>query len=222
MTIRISPDQARRLILQLQGLAEPPRRRLSAPGLLDLIERLGFVQLDSINTVARAQGAFTALQGKFEPEELGLFHARFVFEDRDCIEKQCLDRFGPPDGTTKTTPKRPPGRYVLVATQVVEQSLDLDFDIMVSDPAPVDLLLQRSGRLQRHHRPGRPEHPCTLYVRWPAEGEKAVCQDVYWQTPWQLDHLVYTRYVVPLTPAPPPPLLKLYDELVTDEVPALP
>ncbi len=59
-------------------------------------------------------------------------------------------------------------------------------------------------------------------VRWSAEGEKAVCQDVYWQTPWQLDHLVYSRYVVPLTPAPPPPLLKLYDEPVTDEVPALP
>jgi uncharacterized protein YcaQ len=55
MTIRISPDQARRLVLQLQGLAEPPRRRLSALGLLGLIERLGFVQLDSINTVARAQ-----------------------------------------------------------------------------------------------------------------------------------------------------------------------
>jgi uncharacterized protein YcaQ len=54
MAIRIAADQARRLALVLQGLAEPPRRRLSADGLLDLIERLGFVQVDSVSVVARA------------------------------------------------------------------------------------------------------------------------------------------------------------------------
>ena len=54
MAIRIGADQARRLALVLQGLAEPPRRRLSADGLLDLIERLGFVQVDSVSVVARA------------------------------------------------------------------------------------------------------------------------------------------------------------------------
>ncbi|HYZ25953.1 MAG TPA: crosslink repair DNA glycosylase YcaQ family protein [Geminicoccaceae bacterium] len=54
MTVTISADQARRLVLSLQGLADPPRRRLAARGLADLIERLGFVQVDSINTVARA------------------------------------------------------------------------------------------------------------------------------------------------------------------------
>ena len=54
MAIRIAADQARRLALVLQGLAEPPRRRLSAHGLLDLIERMGFVQVDSVSVVARA------------------------------------------------------------------------------------------------------------------------------------------------------------------------
>jgi uncharacterized protein YcaQ len=54
MTVTISADQGRRLALSLQGLADPPRRRLAARGLADLIERLGFVQVDSINTVARA------------------------------------------------------------------------------------------------------------------------------------------------------------------------
>jgi uncharacterized protein YcaQ len=54
MPIRITAGQARRLVLGLQGLADPPRRKLDADGLLALIERLGFVQVDSVNVVARA------------------------------------------------------------------------------------------------------------------------------------------------------------------------
>jgi uncharacterized protein len=54
MTVTIAAPQARRLALHLQGLAAPPRRRLSTAGVLDLIERLGFLQVDSISTVARA------------------------------------------------------------------------------------------------------------------------------------------------------------------------
>jgi uncharacterized protein len=54
MAIRIAADQARRLALTLQGLNDPPRRKLSADGLLALIERLGFIQVDSVNVVARA------------------------------------------------------------------------------------------------------------------------------------------------------------------------
>lgn len=54
MATRITAEQARRLVLALQGLADPPRRKLTADGLLALIERIGFVQVDSVNVVARA------------------------------------------------------------------------------------------------------------------------------------------------------------------------
>ena len=66
--------------------------------------------------------------------------------DRLQIETQALDRFG-----TQSDASQRRGR-VLVATQVVEQSLDLDFDCMVSDWAPIDLIIQRAGRLHRHRR----------------------------------------------------------------------
>lgn len=100
------------------------------------------------STVGRAQEVFQRLKnsGYFKNEELGLFHGRFLFADREAIEHDCIIRFGEPNNP-KT--KRP-HKYVLVATQVIEQSLDLDFDLMISDLAPIDLLFQRSGRLHRH------------------------------------------------------------------------
>ena len=101
------------------------------------------------STVGRAQEVYDRLRTHFVPEEeLGLFHGRFLFTDRERIEKDCLNKFGK-KGTR-------PEKYVLVATQVIEQSLDVDFDVMISDLAPVDLLLQRSGRLHRHAGRSRP------------------------------------------------------------------
>lgn len=103
------------------------------------------------NTVARAQAVYTALQNYFTSDELLLFHARCPFDDRMATEQTVLRRFG------KTATDRP-HRAVCVATQVIEQSLDLDFDLMVTDLAPIDLLFQRSGRVWRHERPNRPTH----------------------------------------------------------------
>lgn len=78
-----------------------------------------------------------------------LFHARFAMVDRLAIEATVLSRFGRESkGDTR--------RGVLVATQVLEQSLDIDFDLMVTDLAPADLLIQRAGRLWRHNRSDRP------------------------------------------------------------------
>lgn len=87
-----------------------------------------------------------------------LFHARFAMADRLAVERDVLRVFG-----KQSTPDQRRGK-VLVATQVVEQSLDLDFDVMASDLAPIDLLVQRAGRLWRHARIGRPASGPELLV----------------------------------------------------------
>ena len=98
------------------------------------------------NTVGDARRALALLRECLTVESLDLFHARFALADRLAIEQRVLARFGP-----ASTPEDRQGQ-VLVATQVVEQSLDLDFDLLVTDLAPIDLIIQRAGRLQRHRR----------------------------------------------------------------------
>jgi CRISPR-associated endonuclease/helicase Cas3 len=102
------------------------------------------------NRVARAQELYKEIQaaGLVPAEDLILFHARFPFAWREEIEKEVLDKFGK-DKNGGKNPNRPK-KSIVVATQVIEQSLDLDFDFMVSDLAPIDLLIQRAGRLHRH------------------------------------------------------------------------
>jgi CRISPR-associated endonuclease/helicase Cas3 len=99
------------------------------------------------NSVADTIEAWEALAEVGIPKDrLHLFHARFALGDRLAIESAVLGRFGPESGPAER------GGHILVATQVVEQSLDLDFDSIVSDLAPIDLLIQRAGRLRRHKR----------------------------------------------------------------------
>lgn len=92
------------------------------------------------NAVDEAISAHAALAARGVPVDI--LHARFTLTDRKRHESRVLTTYG------KTRPLRP-GR-VLVATQVVESSLDLDFDVMVSDLAPMAALIQRAGRLWRH------------------------------------------------------------------------
>ena len=92
-----------------------------------------------------------------------VFHARFAQEDRQKIEAAVMARLGP---DAEAEARR---GVVLIATQVIEQSLDLDFDLMASDLAPVDLLIQRAGRLRRHKErdAARPPVPFELIVKAP-------------------------------------------------------
>jgi CRISPR-associated endonuclease/helicase Cas3 len=116
------------------------------------------------NTVDRAQRLYRLLKERTDGVNVMLFHARYPVEDRQQRELECLKAFSK-DGS-KPNPNRPTCS-ILIATQVVEQSLDLDFDVMISDLAPVDLLLQRAGRLHRHavNTPARGEHTDpVLYV----------------------------------------------------------
>lgn len=98
-----------------------------------------------VNTVDRAQQLYTKLHDRLGSDvTLMLFHARYPADERSEREKAVLAIFGK-SGTR-------PARALLIATQVVEQSLDIDFDFLITDLAPVDLLLQRAGRLHRHER----------------------------------------------------------------------
>jgi CRISPR-associated endonuclease/helicase Cas3 len=153
------PDPSRRRTLRLVGI--PPE--LSAVRSA-LEERLvgGGTALALVNTVRRAQELYLLFPdgepleregqrvGKRLADGTGvyLFHARFPANKRQPREEHALATFG-------ATADRE-GRKVLIATQVAEQSLDLDFDLIATDLAPIDLVLQRAGRLWRHERGPRP------------------------------------------------------------------
>lgn len=108
------------------------------------------------NTVRRAQQTYMDLLDDpfFDDCELTLLHAKFLPGDRKANEDRLRRWYG--RRATLENGERP-ARSVVVATQVVEQSLDVDFDYMITDVCPMDLLLQRVGRLHRHERHGRPE-----------------------------------------------------------------
>lgn len=95
------------------------------------------------NTVADAQRLYKQINNTNPELSVDLFHARYSFCDRDRLERQVLDHYG------KQAERK--GR-LLIASQVIEQSLDLDFDVLISQIAPIEFLMQRMGRLWRHDR----------------------------------------------------------------------
>ncbi|MGZ8929316.1 MAG: CRISPR-associated helicase Cas3' [Methylobacter sp.] len=107
-----------------------------------------------------------------------LFHSRFRFIDRQKIEQEISRYYG------KNEQERASGGRILVATQVVEQSLDLDFDWMLTQLCPVDLLFQRLGRLHRHsrNRPSGFAQPCCVVI-------VPIAESVYGDTPYVYKNL---------------------------------
>lgn len=117
-----------------------------------------------VNTVRKAQEIAACLREKTDFRII-VCHAQFVMADRSVKEAELQRLLG-----KRSTPKER-DRLVVVGTQVLEQSLDIDFDCLVTELCPMDLLLQRIGRLHRHNR-RRPERLRTAkcYVLDTADG----------------------------------------------------
>jgi CRISPR-associated endonuclease/helicase Cas3 len=103
------------------------------------------------NTVTAALATFRAMQEAGGKEQLwrveggpALHHSRFAPEDRVLLDRAVEEALSPDPA------KRPSGGLIVVGTQTLEQSLDIDADMLVTDLCPADVLLQRIGRLHRH------------------------------------------------------------------------
>ncbi len=144
------------------GVEAPVEGRYAAlkEHLVPFVSKGGCV-LVCCTTVAEAQRTYRFVQRAFPelaetPGGLRLLHSRYPADRRAEITDACEQDFGRPSRTgdpPEARKPRPPVS-VLVATQVVEQSLDLDFDLVISDLAPLAQLLQRAGRCMRHDRKG--------------------------------------------------------------------
>jgi CRISPR-associated endonuclease/helicase Cas3 len=189
-------DPARRLTLKLQGIAADLPSIRSA-----LEEHLanGGMGLALMNTVQRAQDLYR-LFPEGEPleregqrigkrladgTEVYLFHARFPAERRQKREDHALETFGELGNRS--------GRKILIATQVAEQSLDLDFDLIATDLAPIDLVLQRAGRLWRHARKARPvSEPIILIAGLAGDEPPSFGKPLWWGAVYREDILLRT------------------------------
>ncbi len=196
MQKHFNADPARRLNIQLKGISPEPREICSE--ISKCLPDSGMA-LVLVNTVQRAQdlyGLFPDGQplerenqrvGKCltDGTEVFLFHARFPADQRQKREEQVLATFGENGHRS--------GRKILIATQVAEQSLDLDFDLIITDLAPVDLVLQRAGRLWRHARPARPVSSPTLLIAGLVGNEPpSFAKPLWWGSVYREDILLYT------------------------------
>lgn len=194
--IHFEADPARRLTLSIHAL--PP----DLPSMLAALEKQlanGGMGLALVNTVQRSQELYQLFPageplecegrrvGKRLPDgtEVFLFHARFPADRRQARENAVLKVFG--EGGSRQ------GRKVLIATQVAEQSLDLDLDVIATDLAPIDLVLQRAGREWRHGGKVRPVSKPVLLVAGLAGGEPpSFGEPLWWNAVYREDILLRT------------------------------
>lgn len=101
-----------------------------------------------VNTVKKAQEIAEECVNVYGEDCVSLLHSRFIATERIKKEKQLSAMIG--KGGVR------PDFQIIIGTQVMEQSLDIDFDMLITELAPMDLLLQRIGRLHRHENVKRP------------------------------------------------------------------
>ncbi len=141
------------------------------------------------NTVAEAQETCRKAKGSVRAGlvEVATLHGRFPFFRRQELENEWLERLG--------KQRTHDGRgSLLIATQVVEQSVDIDLDFIVSDLAPTDMLLQRMGRLWRHERADRRATEPEFWINAPQIDREAGTQDL--QRAFGKSGYVYAPYVL--------------------------
>lgn len=143
------------------------------------------------NTVATAQEQYQRFKADIQKDfPIGLLHARFPFWRREELEKEWMERFGK-EGKTRCG-------SILVSTQIVEQSVDLDADLLITELAPTDMLLQRLGRLWRHERGLRPVKQPSICIL----NENASITDLKKMTPQEIKNSlgkkakVYAPYIL--------------------------
>jgi CRISPR-associated endonuclease/helicase Cas3 len=113
------------------------------------------------NTVKRTQQVYEELQCSLQGKaEIVLLHGRFNGKDRLAKEKTVCTATG-----SRSSERKP---IVLVATQVIEVSLDIDLDVIYTDPAPLEALIQRFGRINRQRR--KEWAPVCIFTE-PADGQ---------------------------------------------------
>lgn len=97
-----------------------------------------------VNTIKKAQEIAKFCESIYKEDEVVLIHSSFIATERIRIEGKILSMIG-------KNGKRPK-KKIIIGTQVLEQSLDIDFDVLITELAPMDLLIQRIGRLHRHEK----------------------------------------------------------------------
>lgn len=123
-----------------------------------------------VNTVDKAQETYKYLGGCFDTTPLLLLHSRYKRGDRNKKEKELLglDEQGEPIGEYNTSD----AACIVVSTQIVEVSLDISFDVMITEAAPLDALIQRFGRINRKRNFETIGKLKDVYVIAPPEGVK--------------------------------------------------
>ncbi len=150
-SIPIKPPTSKEVVVKFISLENAQQKAIA-------LANSGASVLFICNTVGASQRQFQQLQQQADSSiKIGLLHSRMLFSHRKQREEEWMQRLGK-NGTDRSG-------SILVSTQIVEQSVDLDADLLITELAPTDMLLQRIGRLWRHERVGRPvAAPCVCII----------------------------------------------------------
>jgi CRISPR/Cas system-associated endonuclease/helicase Cas3 len=186
-------------ILKITAIPKPVivRHAHKKPLMDDAIDWVikGAVVLWIENTVREAQSTFDYFNLKLKGKEIGLLHSRFTVKDRSDLEKYWINKLGK-NGNIE-------GGCLLITTQVGEQSLDIDSDILYTSLCPSDMMIQRIGRLWRHRDNDKNRPLKEPIISWFADDLREQADKIYsprdlseFKKSWGLSSYVYEPYIL--------------------------